>query len=238
MSNIYFPSYKRYEKVLAYEYLGEGNIIVPKLQEIQYKKRYGNAVISIDDKLDGTVSKKRNAVLDMIQEREEDAYGWIIDDDFKLLKRKKENKKLSGDEAIENLERVYLMAKDMGATYGGFDYSQDCLKLKDQSPFSFTKPIFGMILAKADDGIRYDTRLRINEDVDFWIQKMNQNRRMLRDNQYVNIFHGEDGGSDSVIKYDRKEQRFYARQINKKWGGQFMNWKKTSFQFKIPIKGI
>ena len=56
-----------------------------------------------------------------------------------------------------------------------------------------------MILAKADDGIRYDTRLRINEDVDFWIQKMNQNRRMLRDNQYVNIFHGDDGGSDSVI---------------------------------------
>ena len=129
MSNIYFPSYKRYEKVLGYEYLGEGNIIVPKSQEIQYKKRYGNAVISIDDKLDGSVSKKRNAVLDMIQEREEDAYGWIIDDDFKLLKRKKENKKLSGDEAIENLERIYLMAKDMGATYGGFDYSQDCLSV-------------------------------------------------------------------------------------------------------------
>lgn len=237
MNNIYIPSYNRADLVRTYEYLGTGHIIVPKSQEKEYKKRYGNAVISIPDKQDGFVAKKRNAVLDLIKENETNGYGWICDDDFIALKRKKENIKMSGEECLEHFERIQIMAQDMGAMYGGFDYSSDNMKLKDMTPFSLTKIIFGLNLIKVTDNIRYDEKFRINEDVEFYLQKINSNRRLIKDNQYFAEFFGTDGGEDSVIKYNRDEQRKYAKMINNKWGYKAMVWNKTKFEFKIPIKG-
>lgn len=237
MNNIYIPSYNRADLVRTYEYLGTGHIIVPKSQEKEYKKRYGKAVISIPDKQDGFVAKKRNAVLDLIKENEANGYGWICDDDFIALKRKKENIKMSGDECLEHFERIQIMAQDMGAMYGGFDYSSDCIKLKDMTPFSLTKGVFQVALINVKDNIKYDERFRINEDVEFYIHKMATNRCMIRDNQYVTLCHGEDGGKESTIGYDREEQRKYAKMLNNKWGYKAMVWNKTRFEFKIPIKG-
>jgi hypothetical protein len=237
MDNIYIPSYKRHERVRAYEYLGVGKIVVPESQKRQYEERYGDAVIAVDDKRDGSVSKKRNAILDLIKEEQGDGYGWIIDDDFNCLKRKKENIELTGDETLEHFERLYIMAKDMNAKYGGFDYSGDCMKLKDMSPFSMTKPIFAVTLINVFDGLKYDERFRLNEDVEFFIQKMNNNRFIIKDNQYVALCHGEDGGSESAIGYSRADQRKYATMINNKWGYKAIVWKKTKFEFKHPIKG-
>ena len=237
MNNIYIASYNRADKVRTYEYLDCGHIVVPESQEKQYKKRYGNAVTSIPDNRDGSVSKKRNAVLDLIQEEQEDGYGWICDDDFVALRRKKENIKMTGDETLEHFERLYIMAKDSGAKYGGFDYSSDNLKLKDMTPFSLTKGVYQVALVNAKDGIRYDERFRINEDVEFFIQKMNDNRFMIRDNQYVTQCYGEDGGSESTIGYTRADQKKYATMINNKWGYKAMVWERTKFRFYTPIKG-
>jgi len=237
VNNIYIPSYNRADLVRTYEYLGCGKIVVPKSQEKDYKKRYGNAVVSIPDKKDGFVAKKRNAIIDLIKEEQADGYGWICDDDFIHLVRKKENIKLSGDEVLEHFERIQIMAKDMGANYGGFDYSADNIKLKDMTPFSLTKGVFQVALINVNDGIRYDERFRINEDVEFWVQKMNNNRRMIRDNQYCVRCFGEDGGKNSTIGYDRKEQKKFAKMINNKWGYKAMVWNKTRFEFKLPIKG-
>ena len=237
MNNIYIPSYKRFEKVRTYEYLGCGKIVVPESQKLEYIKRYGNAVMSIPNNKDGSVSKKRNAVLDLIQQEQEDGYGWICDDDFVALRRKKENIKMTGDEALEHFERLYIMAKDSGAKYGGFDYSSDNLKLKDMTPFSLTKGVYQVALINANDGIRYDERFRINEDVEFFIQKMNKNRFMIRDNQYVTQCYGEDGGTESTIGYSRSDQKKYATMINNKWGYKAMVWERTKFRFYQPIKG-
>ena len=238
MDNIYIPSYNRAELVRTYEYLGTGHIVVPYSQEAEYKKRYGKAVIGIDDKRDGSVSKKRNAVLDLIKERHKDGYGFICDDDFICLKRKKENIKLSGEEALEHFERLYIMAKDCGAKFGGFDYSGDNLKLKDMAPFSLNKTVFGVALINVNDGLRYDERFRVNEDYEFFLQKLNANRFIIKDNQYYAEFYGEDGGKDSTIGYDRADQRLYATMINNKWGYKAMIWDKNKFRFKNPIKGV
>ena len=192
MNNIYIPSYNRHDKVRTYEYLGCGHIVVPESQEKDYKKRYGSAVVSIPDKRDGSVAKKRNAVLDLIKENEADGYGWVCDDDFIHLVRKKENIKLSGEECLEHFERMYIMAKDMNANYGGFDYSSDNMKLKDYQPFSLTKPIFGINLVNINDNIKYDERFRLNEDVEFYIHKLAIGRRIIKDNQYFAKFFGED----------------------------------------------
>lgn len=238
MNNIYIPSYNRAESVKTYEYLGCGKIIVPNSQVKEYKKRYGNAVIGIDDKLDGSVSRKRNAILDLINKEQSDCYGWIIDDDLVKIRRKKEAKDLEPEEAVELLEKLYLMAKDSNIAYAGVDYSLDNMKLKDYQPFSFTKPMFGGTLIRADDNIKYDERFRLNEDVDFWVQKLNLHRRLLKDNQYAMVFYGQDGGKDSVIGYTNDDRRVYATMLNNKWGYKAMVWNKTRFEFKTPIKGV
>ena len=62
VNNIYIPSYNRSDLVRTYEYLGTGFIVVPESQKEDYKKKYGNAVLSIPDNKDGSVSKKRNAI--------------------------------------------------------------------------------------------------------------------------------------------------------------------------------
>lgn len=237
MNNIYIPSYKRYERVRTYEYLGCGKIVVPESQKLEYKKRYGKNIITIPDKKDGSVSRKRNAILELIKQEQEDGYGWIIDDDLVRIKRKKENIELTGHEALEHLEKTYIITKDINAIYAGFDYSEDKMKLKDMTPFSMNKPIFGIGLIYAKDDIKYDTRLKVNEDVDFWLQKLNYGRKIIKDNQYCAIFFGEDGGKDSVIKYNRADQRKYATMINNKWGYKAMVWEKTKFRFYNPIKG-
>lgn len=239
MDNIYIPSYKRWERVRTYEYLGTGHIVVPESQEHHYKQRYGKAVVSIPDHQDGSISKKRNAVLDMIAEREQDGYGWICDDDLIHLVRKKENIKLSGDECLEHFERLYIMAKDMQASLAGFEYSADNMKLKDMAPFSLTKPMFQIVLINVHDKIRYDERLRVAEDYEIFVHKMAVNRRVLKDNQYYTHFYGKEGGDNSTIGYDRAEQRKYATLINNKWGIKTMVWNgKTRFDYKLPIKGV
>ena len=238
MNNIYIASYNRADLVRTYEYLGCGKIVVPRSQEKAYRERYGDAVIAIEDEKDGSAAKKRNAILDIINQEQEDGYGWIIDDDLLKIRRKKEGRDLLQDEAVEVLERLYIMAKEGGITYGGFDYSLDNMKLKDYQPFSLTKVVFGGVLVYANDGIKYDSRFRINEDVEFWIQKLNKSRMLLKDNQYAMYFYGVDGGSDSVIKYNNNDRRAYAIKINNKWGQKLMVWNKNKFEFKIPIQGV
>lgn len=237
MNNIYIASYNRADQVRTYDYLGCGKIVVPKSQEDQYRETYGDAVVSIPDELDGSAGKKRNAILDLIKAEQEDGYGWIIDDDLVKIRRKKEGLDLSGDEAVEVLERIYLMAKDMGIAYGGVDYSTDNMKLKDMAPFSFTKIVFGGVLMNANDDLKYDERFRIIEDVDMWVQKLNRHRKLLKDNQYAMVFYGTDGGADSVIGYDQNEKRVFATMLNNKWGRKLMIWDKNKFRFKTPIKG-
>jgi len=237
MNSIYIPSFNRWESVKTFEYLESGTIVVPESQFLNYKKRYGKNVVSIPNKKDGSVAKKRNAILELIKEREPDGWAWICDDDLICIKEKKHQKKLTGDEALEAMERVQIMAEDMQAWLGGFDYSPDNLKLKDFQPFSFTKPVFGNALINVLDGIKYDENFRITEDVEFWASKMNKNRFMIRENRFVCVFNGEDGGKESVIKYSIEDKKKFAKQINNKWGRQIMVWNKTRFEFRIPIKG-
>ena len=52
------------------------------------------------------------------------------------------------------------------------------------------------------------------------------------------VFYGQDGGKDSVIGYTNDDRRVYATMLNNKWGEKIMNWNKTRFEFKIPIKGV
>lgn len=237
MNNIYIPSYNRADLVRTYEYLGCGKIVVPKSQEKDYKKRYGNAVVSIPDEKDGNIAKKRNAIIDLIKEEQADGYGWIIDDDFTHLKRKKEKINLTSNETLEVFEEIYNIAKDGSFAYCGFDYSPDCMKLKDMTPFSLTKPFFQVVLTNVNDNLRYNEKLLIGEDLEMWFAKMNKHRRIFKQNQYLAVCYGEEGGKNSVIGYGMKELKKYNIMINEMYGKRLITWNKTRFEYKVPIKG-
>jgi hypothetical protein len=183
------------------------------------------------------VQRKRNAILDLIFAKESSKTGWILYDDLEKLVEKKNQIELTGNEALERMEILEILFSDSGATLGGFDYSPDRMKLKDFQPFSLARPLFGAVLVNVADGLRYDTDLRINEDVDFWVQKMEKGRFLMKDNRFFTKFFGEDGGNESVIKYTTSERQEVAKQINKKWGYPVMSWTGKRFDFKIPIKG-
>tara|TARA_B100000900_G_scaffold350883_1_gene317686 strand:+ start:27114 stop:27830 length:717 start_codon:yes stop_codon:yes gene_type:complete len=238
MNNIYIISYKRPEIVRTYDYLGTGHIIVPKSQEKDYRKKYGDAVLSIPDKQDGSECRKRNAVIDLIKEREPNGIGWMIDDDLLYLKRKKEREVLSGDQALEVMEILQIMMEDSNITFSGFDYTEDNMKNKDFAPFSLTKFFCQMVLLNVNDGLRYDERMRVNGDLDFWVQKMQRNRRILKMNQFAAICYGEEGGEGSVIGWDESDRTKAHKFINKKFGFPITTWNKTRWEYKTPIKGI
>ena len=238
MSNIYIPSYNRPNKVRTFDLLGVGRIVVPQSQAAEYRKNYGDAVMSIPDNKDGSVNKKRNAIIDLIKLQQEDQSAWVLDDDLKGIKRKKEGNMLSADEIIELFEKTEIMAKDMGAKFAGFDYSEDCMKLKDMTPFSLTKPCFHSVYLNVSDGIRYDERLRVQGDLEYWIAKMNVNRFGLKLNQYAALSFGEDGDASSVIGYNKNDRLKGAIAINNKYGRKIITHnKKGNQKFTIPIKG-
>ena len=123
MYNIYIPSYNRPDNVKTFDYLGTGKIVVPESQKKDYQKKYGEHVLSIDDSLDGNIVKKRNAIIDLIKKKEKTKCAWIIDDDLVYIKRKKENKKLKGDGALELMEKTSILFNDMKVGLAGFVFS-------------------------------------------------------------------------------------------------------------------
>ncbi len=237
MFNIYIPSYKRFNDVKTFDYLGQGKIVVPESQKKEYEVKYGESVISIPDNLDGDIVKKRNAVIDIIRKKEKSQCAWIIDDDLIYLKRKKENIKLSSNHALELMDKLSVMFQDMKVGLAGFDYTEDNLKNKDFCPISLNKPFYQMILIDTSDNIRYDKRLRVAEDLDMWIQKMIYYRRTLKLNQYCASFYGEEGGENSVIGWNDNDRLEASKLINNKYGYKIMEYKKR-WNIKIPIKGV
>ena len=239
MNNIYIISYKRAELVRTYEYFNCGKIVVPKSQEKDYREKYGNAVLAIPDHLDGAECKKRNAVIDLIKKEQENGIGWVFDDDLLYIKRKKENIKLSGAEALEVMELLESMLIESQITFGGFDYTEDCMKLKDMSPFSLTKFFCQAVCIDTRDGLRYDEKMKYHGDLEYWVQKMNTNRRVLKWNQYGAICYGKvgGGGEDSVIAWNEKDRKKAHLYINAKYGKKITVWNRTRWEYKVPIKG-
>lgn len=235
--NLYIVSYKRWELVRTYEYLGYGKIVVPKSQAPLYRERYGDAVLPIDDELDGSISKKRNAVLDIIQQQS-NPYGWVLDDDIEYLMWKKPKRELSGEECLEMLEITESCAVQLGAKYSGFDFTEDNKKLMDYQPFSMTKRGQAGIWIDPTDGVRYDTRLKAGEDTEFYYAKLNANRLLWKDNRYMFKAYGVAGGEDSVIGHGVEEKKMAIELINKKYGRKLMELKPNGTEkIVVPIKG-
>jgi len=237
-SNIYIISYKRSHACYTYDFIKTGNIIVPKSQETEYRDKYGDAVLAIPDELDGTVSKKRNATIDLIK-KHSNGKGWILDDDILSACWKKPKRKLTGAEFVEHMERIEIMAEDSNSFLAGFEYTEDMLKFKDFQPFSLNKRIFHCLYINTNDNILFDHKLVPVEDLDFFYQKINNCRHVWKENRIAYKTQGDEGGATSVIGYTKNQQIKQLKKFNRKWGAQFFSTDKNGkYKFKMPIKGV
>lgn len=252
--SIVIPSYKRWEKLVGYDYFSSAKYIVPESQYEQYVKgRDKKRFIAIPDSEDGNIVKKRNWILKNILRP-----LVMIDDDvdclmmteggeyFKKFGRAKQCIRLTPEEAEGILIQACNLAYQFGCPIFGFNLNTDGRNYQQYKPFSLTQPILGPCSGHLDHDLLYDEEMDLKEDYDISIQALNKYRKILRMNKYaVNADHKDNkGGCVSYRTLER--ERAACEAIERKWGTKIIHYntqkgKYTSYLngvVNVPIKGV
>ncbi len=235
--HIYYPSYNRWDKVHAIEFLDYGHIVVPESQEADYRKNYGDAVIAIPDDQDGWYTKKWNAVMDLAIKRNTPRY-YQIDDDIDGCINTFTNEPFTGAEALELLEIQYNLAEEMGAYLWGFTNSGQYSAQTQLKPFSMNKLFDQVYGIDVRDGIRHIHDLRVFSNVDFGLQKLNQHRKTWRDNRHLWTEAYSKGGADSQIKKVKADRDNDMKVLYRRWGKDMFKYDDGYIKVKPKMLGI
>lgn len=232
---IFVPSYGRAGHASTMALLPSAQIVVPKSQFNEYQKWYSKRVIAIDDKKDGNVAKKRNAILELVDSNE---LFWMVDDD--LLKVEAIKHGLIND--VEQLmESHYNLMESAGSFFGGFSIYQDPVKYAEYSPFSFTKPSYGIVCVRKILNIKYDEDLGRFEDVDYFLKTIHKGGKVLRDNRFYFSFKcNKDKKSDQVGGIDGDESN-YQKSLKKlvdRWGSIIKIKNNKMMGINQPLIGV
>lgn len=214
---IYIPSYKRAGQVSTADFF-EGfdyQIVIPMSQYADYLKFYDEKhLLVIPDELDGNVSKKRNAIMDIM--KNEDGYGIVADDDLLAIKHIMHGYSLDASSVMNLFENMMEICFGIGAHLCGFNNTNDKLKYRgDFVPFSLTKPFY-QIFGIVECGLRYDESLRRGEDVDFYFHQMLKHRKVVRDNRFHVVVNekNKDTGIGMTDEYCVEDNI----KVQKRWG--------------------
>ena len=178
MIRIFIPSYGRAGLASTMRILPSAQIVVPLSQLDEYDRFYPGRVVPIPDESDGHIARKRNAILDLL---DEDEACFMVDDDLLSVDKIKHGKLSDVEQTMEVFSNL---AEDAQAYFGGFSNYNDPGKMAEYAPLSFTKPSYGCVYIRNDSNIRYDESLGRHEDVDVYLQYMLEHRFVLRDNRY------------------------------------------------------
>lgn len=232
MVNIFIPSYKRPGIITTAEIIGEKNckIVVPESQKKDYLNFYDN-VISIPDKDDGNIARKRNAILKLSQ-----GITWMADDDIKKIIHIKNRTELNGDELIEYLEGAEILMKDINIGMYGFNISADPVKSIEYLPFNFIKPVYTFIGINHD--IEYDETMKACEDVDMYLKTIYKGMKIIRDNRYYCELSLQTAKSAGGVEMKREQRKEYYRKCIIKWGKDICRIQNNDLRVKTPINGF
>jgi len=238
------PSYQRAKTVNTHNLLPEVRYAVHEFEYADYVE-HEHDCIELPDSTRGNIPNVRNWLIDK--------YGdddlIFVDDDIDAFTfwDNCEQKHLSGDDLIEHIELMLIIAKDMGACLFGVNPAIDKGSYREYTPFSTTSYIscsfHGMINMK-NLPYRYDPSLPLKEDYDFTIQVCNGERKALRFNRYgmKKKDHGNIGGCADYRTLEIEKEQFDL--LQRKWGSQIVKKDKASKGYdlnpiiKIPIGGV
>jgi hypothetical protein len=205
---IYIPSYKRAGGVSTVKYITESLIVIPESQYREYRKHYAkNKLIVIDDSGDGTVSRKRNSILDLC---DQDRLV-MMDDDLKKIFWIDSRESIAENEFYDLLAEGFDICGKYGAGLFGFNWDAQPIHL-DGKPITFNKIFFNTFgIVKSE--IRFDENLLRADDVDFWAQHTIRDRKTVRFNfiktEYEIKGKNQKGGID--FKVETKKENLYLQ---------------------------
>lgn len=213
---IYVPSYGRAGTASTMDLIEDALIVVPDSQAQGYEQHYPDRVVSIDDAKDGSVARKRNGILDLVEDGE---LFWMIDDDLLSVRRLKVGEEF---EVQQILESHYEAMQSFGFSFGGFNLTSDPIRYLEYQPFSLTKPSYGAVCIRKMPNVRYDEDLGRHEDADYFLQVLKADGRVFRDNRFFFEFEcnkdsvkSKQGGGISGSEDEFEEA---LQKLIKRWG--------------------
>ena len=237
------PSYKRPDIIKTNKIYKNIKVYICETEQEEYKKNYPDINFEIMKKgIQGNVARVRNYILD--NEFKKNDRCVIIDDDFSGVYKWEKNEKILLDEKElkEFLENGFSIADELNVKLWGININSDKMSYREYSPISFLSPVLGPISCHLKNEIRYDERIPLKEDYDFFIQQIYKNRKILRFNKYFYVCKQSNlkGGCSMMRNLIEEERQF--RLLEKKWGKRIIkrDIKKNDYNpiIKVPIKGI
>lgn len=223
------PSYNRAKEASVREVLPSCKLVVPESQKSAYEAIHGpENVIAIPDSKDGNCAKKRNACIDLFKDGE--TFG-MVDDDFKGFYHVKTGDPVKCNESV--IESVIQLVQNTDIVFGGWNNTNDPMKVADFKPFSLTKQFYGAVVLKRTK-LRYSNWRRFS-DSDYFLQVVHEYRRVFRDNRYFLKFNDPAGG----IGGDEKKHADYSVKLVNKWGTKLVTRLDSGVvkAVRTPLKG-
>lgn len=232
------PSYGRPQRQTTAEFFPEAKIVVPESQEAIYEQNYPGRVLTVKDKQDGNIARKRNACIDLAVERGNEGIV-MIDDDFVSAQSTLSGQLLMDWEFMGLLHNGFHMAEGFGVHLFGFSADIQPLHQEVNRPFSLSRffyTVTGLIISD----IRYDESLTRQEDMDFWLQHVRRDKGALRFNHFNLTCKMKDEKQSGGIEI-KEESVADSGKLLKKWGREVLNWDSKRSVFltpRSPYKGI
>ena len=239
------PSYDRPNACPVLNYISKIKMYVSKEDYERYLKAHPknkNNLVCVPDGIQGNGKIKcLNWILDNEWEKDTDAIV-MVDDDVSCLMSHELNgrDKVIGEEEFYYLiEKYVLLAKEFDISLFGFNLNSDILTYDCFKPFNLHAYLDGqlMVITK-NDGIRYDEKAFLKEDVDFMLQHIEKYHKTLRINKYYPKAKGFDnkGGLYDMRTKEKEKEGF--RYMQQKWGSQIIRPNRPRAKNKSKIRSF
>ncbi len=179
------PSAGRAGNVTTHKLFPDAYLCVPESQGDEYCKYHAHdRVVTHPDAVHG-MGQKRQWILDSF----EDEVIFMADDDINILLYMGDcgsNHRITDpDHVWEVVCNTAHIAREMGTNLFGFNEIPDKRKFDYISPFSTRDRINGFAMGIIKDGQRFDPRLVVKQDYDFFLMTLYWKRFVWRDDRYA-----------------------------------------------------
>ncbi len=241
MIKVYSPSYKRADNVKVAGWIPEAVLCVHEFEASEYGKHQTNELLILPDSLRGNMAKVRNFILDSCDAE----ICVMMDDDVEFVGYYEGGKQVKMEwEAVKaKILEWHLQAVDLGTVLFGVNLQTDRKFYREFSPITFQNPVLGpfsCIITKGNR-IRYDERLSLNEDYDYFLQVMRKYHKVLRWNKFhYRAGHLKCAGGCGAYRSLKREKE-QAEIMMKKWGKSVVRYdfkRSTNPVLYVPIMGI
>ena len=236
---IYVPSYKRAGDVLTRKVIPDSILAIHEFEKDYYKKKEGGELLVIPDDLRGNIAKVRNFILDNAN----DDKIVMLDDDVKAVGYHQDCNQnvMNYNQILDFLDNGYIMCKELGCSLWGINLQSDPKFYREYNPFSLLGAVLGTFSCHFKPELRYDEKLFLNEDYDFFLKNIKKYRKVLRFNKYYYVANhlNKKGGCGSYRLKDTEIEQ--AKIMQKRWGSKVFRFdinKSTNGIVNVPLKGI